>query len=220
MPVTLRRNVVWGSFVTAVALACVAAYAQEKRAMSPQRTASAHVLGKWSNVGKQTYVAGGGNYDGAKWIDVTYGSPIKRGRTLFGAGADYGKAVLLDTPIWRAGADVSTRLKTEVPLKFGTVTVAPGEYTLFVDLKENNWTFVVSRWAAQLRYDPNNKEQLWGSYGYTPDKDVVRVKMKLEPQTHSHEQLTWEFVDVTDKGGSLALTWDKTTAIVPFTFAG
>jgi len=43
------------------------------------------------------------------------------------------------------------------------------------------------------------------------------VKMKLEAVLHSHEQLTWEFVDMTPRGGSLALTWDKTMATVPFT---
>jgi hypothetical protein len=202
----------------AIVAVCGAIYAQERRPLSPRGTATAHVLGKWTDVGKQTFVAGGGTYTGGKWIEVTYGSPIKRGRTLFGTGASYGKPVMLDTPIWRAGADVTTRLKTEAPLKFGTVAVAPGEYSLFVDLKENNWTFVVSKWAAQAKYDPNNKAELWGSYGYTSDKDVVRVKMKVEPQTHSHEQLTWEFLDITQTGGSLAVTWDKTMAIVPFTF--
>ena len=215
-----RSNVVWGGSVVAVAMLCAAGSAQGPRPMSPRRTSSAHVLGKWTDVGKQTFVAGGGNYDGGKWIEVSYGSPIKRGRALFGSGADYGKAVLLDTPIWRAGADVSTRLKSETPLKFATTTVAPGEYSLFVDLKENNWTFVVSRWGAQQKYDPNNKQDLWGSYGYTPGKDVVRVRMKVETLAHSHEQLSWEFVDMTRQGGTLALTWDKTMATVPFTFGG
>ena len=214
-----RSNIIWGGSITLTILLCAVAYAQSARPLSPRGSASAHVAGTWTNPGKQTYVAGGGNYEGGKWIDVTYGSPVKRGRPLFVAGPDYGKAVLLDTPIWRAGADVSTRLKTEVPLKFGTTVIPPGEYSLFVDLKENNWTFVVSRWGAQQKYDPNNKQELWGSYGYTPDKDVVRVKMKLEAVLHSHEQLTWEFVDMTPRGGSLALTWDKTMATVPFTIA-
>jgi hypothetical protein len=201
----------------AVIVGCGVLFAQGARPMSPQGTASAQVLGKWTNPGKQTFAVGGGNYEGGKWIDITSGRPIKRGRDVFGSGADYGKAMLLGAPIWRAGADVSTRLKTEAPLKIGTATVPPGEYTLFVDLKENDWTFVVSRWAAQLKYDPNNKTELWGAYNYTPDKDVVRTKMKLEGLPHSHEQLTWEFVDMTPTGGTIALTWDKTMATVPFT---
>lgn len=57
--------------------------------------------------------------------------------------------MLSGAPIWRAGANVSTRLRTDVPLAIGGKTVAVGEYSLFIDLKENNWTFVVSNWGAQ-----------------------------------------------------------------------
>ena len=71
---------------------------------------------------------------------------------------------------------------------------APGEYSLFIDLKPNNWTLVVSSWGALQKYDPNDKTGLWGSYFYTPDKDLLRVPMKLETLPHSREQLTWEFV--------------------------
>jgi hypothetical protein len=42
--------------------------------------------------------------------------------------------------------------------------------------------------------------------------------MTLETLPHSHEQLSWEFVDVTSAGGSLALAWDRTQALVGFTF--
>src|SRR5437879_667942 len=81
---------------------------------------------------------GGANYQGGKWIEITYGRPLKRGRDLWGSGANYGKDALVGTPIWRAGANVSTRLKTEVPLVITGKTIAPGEYSLFIDLKENN----------------------------------------------------------------------------------
>ena len=55
----------------------------------------------------------------------------------------------------------------------------------------------MSSWAAAATYNPNNKEALWGSYFYTPDKDVLRAPMKLETLPKVHEQLTWEFVDMT-----------------------
>jgi len=57
---------------------------------------------------------------------------------------------------------------------------------------------------------------LWGSYNYTPAKDVVRAPMKLETLSHSVEQLTWEFVDMTDAGGSIAISWGNQMASVPF----
>src|SRR5215471_3812603 len=55
-------------------------------------------------------------YQGGKWIEIIYSRPIKRGRDLWGSDADYGKRLNFGAPVWRAGADVSTRLKTEVPL--------------------------------------------------------------------------------------------------------
>ena len=198
------------------ALLAGAGLAQEKRPLSPSGSASAQVLGKWVKSDKPTYALGNASYQGGKWIDVTYGRPLKRGRNLWGSGANYGKDALLDTPIWRAGANVTTRLKSEVPLRLGGKVVPAGEYSLFIDLKEGAWTLVVSSWPAQQTYDANNKDALWGSYGYTPDKDVVRVPMKLETLPHSVEQLTWAFVDMTDTGGSLAIAWDKTVASVPF----
>lgn len=201
-----------------VALAGAMVVAQDARPLSPVGTAAAQVLGKYvkPTSGRGAPALGGESYQGGKWIEITYGRPLKRGRSLWGAGADYGKAALAGAPIWRAGANVSTRLKTEVPLVINGVTVSPGEYSLFIDLKENNWTLVVSSWGAQTKYDPADKTALWGAYGYTPDKDVLRAPMKLETLPHSIEQLTWEFVDLTDAGGTIALVWDKVMASVSF----
>lgn len=156
-----------------------------------------------------------------KWIEITYGRPILRGRTdIFGSGADYGKKVNTDgAPIWRAGANVSTRLKTPVAIVIGGKTVPAGEYSVFIDLKENNWTFVLSSWAAAKTYPPPTKDELWGSFGYTPAKDVARAPMKLTKNTMSVAQLTWGFVNVTAAGGELAIWWDKEIATVPFTIA-
>ena len=136
--------------------------------------------------------------------------------SLWGSGADYGKTLNFGAPVWRAGADVSTRLKTEVPLVINGKVVAPGEYTLFIDLKANNWTFIVSKWAAQTRHDPNNKDALWGAFNYTPDKDVVRAPMTLSTLPVAVDQLTWNFVDMTDAGGKISIVWDKIVATVPF----
>jgi len=205
----------------ALVLSCVCLTAtiaaQENRPLSPNGTAAAQVMGKYVKPeGRGAPALGGASYQGGKWIEITYGRPLKRGRDLWGSGANYGKDALVGTPIWRAGANVSTRLKTEVPLVINGKTIAPGEYSLFIDLKENNWTFVVSTWPAATRYDPSNKEALWGSYFYTPDKDVVRAPMKLETLPHSVEQLTWGFVDMTDTGGAMAVSWGNQMASVAF----
>ena len=196
----------------AVALACsVVTIGARRRPASPAGTAATEVLGKYDTSGGEPV------YKGGKWIEITYGRPIKRGRdVLGGSGASYGKLANPDAPVWRAGANNSTQLKTEVPLVITGKTVAPGTYTMFIDLKANNWTLIVSNWKAQTRYDPNNKAELWGAYGYTPDKDVVRAPMTVGTLPWSVDQLTWEFTDMTDAGGKITLMWDKTVASVPF----
>jgi hypothetical protein len=186
--------------------------AQGGRPASPAGTAATEIGGKYEKpAGADEAV-----YTGGKWIEISYGRPIKRGRDLWGSGADYGKSLYAGAPVWRAGANVSTRLKTEVPIVINNKTVAPGEYAMFIELKPNNWTLIVSSWPVQTRYDPKNTQALWGAYGYTPDKDVARAPMTLGTLPVAVDQLTWDFVDMTNTGGKLAIMWDKTIATVPF----
>src|SRR5256885_12784458 len=185
--------------------------AQGGRPASPAGSAATEIGGKYDTSGAEPV------YKGGKWIEITYGRPIKRGRdVLGGTGANYGKVANPDAPVWRAGANVSTQLKTEVPLVINGKTVAPGTYTMFIDLKPNNWTLIVSNWKAQTRYDPKNTAEIWGAYNYTPDKDVVRAPMTLATLPFAIEQLTWAFTDMTEAGGKIAIMWDKSVASVPF----
>lgn len=188
----------------------IAAQQPPSRPLSPDGVASAQVLGKWGKSEKQTYTMGGERYQDGKWIDILYGRPLLRGREAFpGTGADYGKATLgPDAQVWRAGANLTTRLRTEVPLSIGGKTIPAGEYTLFIDLKQpTEWTFIVSSWPAQTKYDPKNKEALYGAFNYTPDRDVVRAPVKVESLPYRLEQLTWQFVDMTNDSGRMALMW-------------
>src|SRR5437867_8793507 len=193
------------------------------RPMSPEGTAHAQVLGKWSKGERPSFALGRENYQGGKWIEITYGRPLQRGRDLFGSGENYGKAALdvgapgfPAPPVWRAGANVTTRLNTEVPLTFGDKTVPAGEYSLFIDLKPSQWTLIVSSWPAQQKFDPQNKTALWGAYGYTAEKDVARIPMKVDALPFAVEELTWSFVDMTTDGGRMALMWGKTMGSAAF----
>jgi hypothetical protein len=215
-----------GGGVMAVALGATTMLAQQAapaRPMSPEGSAQVQVLGMWTKPQRPAFTLGRETYVNGKWIEITYGRPLQRGRDLFGSGADYGKAAndvgtaaLPAPPVWRAGANVSTRLKTEVPLMFGDRLVPAGEYSLFIDLKLPAWTLIVSSWAAQLKFDANNKDALWGAYNYTPDKDVARVSMRLEKLPFEVDQLTWTFLDMKNDSGRVALMWSNTLASTPF----
>jgi hypothetical protein len=223
MQTRIARKVIAG--LVALGLAGAVVFAQQPaRPMSPEGSAQTQVLGKWTKGERPTFAMGRENYVGGKWIEITYGRPLQRQRDLFGSGPNYGKSIndvgtanLPAPPVWRAGANVSSRLKTEVPLIFGDKTVPAGEYSMFIDLNgPTQWTLIISRWAAQLKFDPNDKSALWGAYGYTADKDVARISMRVENLPFAVEQLTWSFLDMTNNSGRIALMWGKTLASATF----
>lgn len=194
----------------AAALLAAGALAQERRLRSPPGHSAVQVGGAFDPV---QY-----GYLGGPWIDVYYGRPLKRGRDLFGP-PDWAAMLNDGAPVWRAGANQSTRLVTEAPLIIGGARVEPGEYTLFIELSDDVWTFIVSTWPAQRTYDHENRDALFGAFDYTDDRDVLRTPMALETLPASFEQLSWQFLDVTAHGGRLALLWDDRMASVRFTVA-
>ncbi|MSO48616.1 MAG: DUF2911 domain-containing protein [Acidobacteria bacterium] len=73
-----------------------------------------------------------------------------------------------------------------------------------------------SPWPAQQKYDQANKAELWGAYNYTPDRDVLRVPMKLDALPYSVDEFTIAFVDMTKTGGRLTVMWEKSMGSVAF----
>lgn len=191
-----------------IALAGASLVAQQKKP-SPDAYAATEIGGHYAGGAEPVYLGG-------KWIEISYGGPIKRGRDLWGSGASYGSMLKNGAPVWRAGADVSTYLMTQARLVVNGKTIEPGGYSLFIDLKPNDWTLIVSDWQPQKFYNPSNREQLWGSFGYTPAKDIVRAKMAMSALPFSMDQMTWSFIDMSDTGGRVAIMWDKMMAAVPF----
>jgi hypothetical protein len=188
--------------------------ARQDRPPSPSGTAQTVVGGEW---GKNA--EGSAAYQGGKWIEVTYSRPILRQRTnIFGSGADYGVTVRAGSPLWRAGANNTTVLKSEVPLVFGATTVKPGEYGLLIDLKSSTeWTLILSSQPRQPQFDANNTTDLIGAVNYNSKFDVVRVPMRVDSKAATKlDQLTIYFVDVTRTGGKLAIAWENTVATVDF----
>lgn len=189
--------------------------AQEERPASPHGKAATQVGGEW--VAQED---GRTSYEGGQWVEVSYGRPILRGRDdIFGSGETYGDRVTAGAPVWRAGANQTTRLSTDAPIVIGGERIEPGEYSLFVDLAEGEWTLIVSEQPYQQEYDPENEGATWGAYGYDPEHDVVRAPMEVETLDHSVDQFTITFHDVSGEGGEIAMTWDETMATVPFRLA-
>lgn len=184
--------------LSTLTLADIAAQQQARRPASPEGIASTQVNGRW--------------------IDIVYGRPILRGRTnIFGSGADYGQKLNDGGPVWRAGANLTTVLRTEVPLEIGGKRVPAGEYAMLIELRNpKEWTFILSTQPRQAKYDPKNTTELYGGFNYKPDRDVARAPMAVQTIPFSVDQLTWGFSDVTNTGGEMRIWWEKVMASVPF----
>lgn len=156
---------------------------------------------------------------GDAWIDITYSRPILRGRNgVFGAGESYGEALLAGGPVWRAGANVTTRINTEANLMIGGTTVPAGEYSLFIELKEGAWTAIVSKQGYMETFDRDKMAEglTWGAYGYNAEHDVVRAPMMTSTEDFSIDQMTILFSDVSDAGGAIIVMWDNQMGVLPF----
>ena len=150
------------------------------------------------------------------WIVVEYGRPILRGRTeVFGTGDEYGVDITGGAPVWRAGANQSTRFMTESDLNIGRADLPAGEYSLFVDLSGNEWTLILSNHKARPQ-SRSEEPGIWGAYDYSADLDVLRVPMQKVNSSVSHDQLTMAFYDVSTTDGTFAIMWEDQVATVSF----
>ena len=180
----------------------------QERIPSPRGEAATQIGGSYE----------GGSYSGGSWIVVDYGRPITRGRDVFGSGDEYGRMITTGA-VWRLGANQSTSFMTEADLMFGDQRLPAGEYTMFAELSEDEWTLIFSNWGASEGYPPDNPDALWGSYGYTADRDVLRTTMEVQSVEMASDQMVILFTDMTSNGGNFTVWWDDQVAMTPFSLA-
>ena len=190
------------------ALAIADSLAAQGRPASPRGEASTQIGGSYE----------GRQYTGGSWIVVDYGRPIARGRDVFGSGDEYGQGISAGG-IWRVGANKSTRFMTEADLMFGDQRLPAGEYSVFAELAETEWTLIFSNWGAKDSGREDNPDALWGSYNYTPDRDVLRTSMSVTTSETSTDQMVILFTDMTADGGMFTVWWDDQLAGTPFSLA-
>jgi hypothetical protein len=182
---------------------------------SPVGQAAVQLGGTWDKTD-----AGGQRYRDGKWVIVDYSRPLLRGRTnIFGTGEDYGRGVSANAPVWRAGANETTRLTTQAPLAIGGKTIQPGVYNVFVDLEPGAWTLVLNTQPVQEKYDPKDKVRLFGAYNYDPKFDVLRAPMAVRSTDVSIEQFTIGFVNATQTRATLTMAWEHTVAMIELELA-
>jgi Protein of unknown function (DUF2911) len=173
-----------GLFATAVAVALSVSVSAQKTTQIHQGTGgSPHVRTEWTVSGAN--------------ISIEYGRPFLKGRTIGKEVAPYGEE-------WRTGADEATTLTTDKPLKFGSVAVPAGTYTLYTLPAEKTWQLIISKKTGQ------------SGTPYPKGQDLGRVPMTVGKTNAPVEQLTISIAPASS-GGTLKVEWGTTSASVPFT---
>jgi len=140
---------------------------------------------------------------GGKPVLIQYSAPSVRGRKIFGEGGLLSRDPTY--PIWRAGANAATTLKTEGNLDVGGLNLPPGTYTIYMNVKDpDQWELVVSKQTGQ-----------WGLTYPGPASDLGRVKMTMSKPPALVEQLKYTLTDKGGGAGELRLEWENHVATVP-----
>ena len=133
-------------------------------------------------------------------IAIEYGQPHQRGRSVIGMPG----VVPWDT-VWRTGANMATRLSTEVDLTIGNTFIPRGVYSLFTLPTRTGWKLVVSKDVLQ-----------WGT-AYDPSKDFARIDLRQRTLAEPAESLTFWLIptpvnppSTTFPHGVLKFAWGTT----------
>jgi hypothetical protein len=129
---------------------------------------------------------------------IDYGRPQVRERTVWG-----GTLVPFDS-VWRAGANDATHLFTTRTLTLGSLTLAPGMYTLWVQHTRTGTFLVVNKQTGQ-----------WGTQ-YDAAQDVGRVPMTMAPAPSPVEEFTIMVKAQGPARGVIEMAWGTSVASVQF----
>lgn len=132
-----------------------------------------------------------------KQIRIEYSAPSARGRKVMGEVVPYGH-------VWRTGADGATTLVTDADLKFGSLQVPKGVYTVWTLPSENGWQLIINKQTKQ-----------WGT-NYSEAQDLGRTPMQVKKAT-PREQMQIQLKSTGAKSGELEIAWGDTVATAPFT---
>lgn len=156
--------------------------------------ASGQGIGDLSGRGAADVMVHGAN------IVLDYGTPVKRGRDIWGALVPYGE-------LWRTGANRATHFTTSRDLTLGsgadTLHLPAGEYTLFSIPQADGGELIISSQTGQ------------NGNSYNAEHDFGRVRMQARDLPEVVEVFTIR-ADEEGENGVLRLQWDMKELVVPF----
>jgi hypothetical protein len=144
-------------------------------------------------------------------VTVSYHRPSVLKRAVWGDLVPYGFNDLgfgtSKAAPWRAGANENTLITFQNDVSVAGMPLKAGTYGLSMAVAaDGTVTVIFSRDTGA-----------WGSFYYDASHDALRVTVKWEDAPF-HEQLTYDFSDVTTDSAVLALSWEKKRIPIPLKF--
>lgn len=120
-------------------------------------------------------------------ITIEYSSPRVKERVVFGELIPYGE-------VWRAGANKNTTIEFSNDVEINGQKLVAGKYGFFIIPNTNKgWIAVFSK-----------KNDGWGAFSYSKDRDALRIETKVQNNKESQEELTYS---ITKKG--IKFSWEN-----------
>lgn len=140
-------------------------------------------------------------------ITIEYSRPGVKGRTIWGDLVPYGLAegnqYSDNNPYpWRGGANEATTIEFSKDVLINGNKVPAGKYSLHFIPTEESWTIMF-----------NKNIELWGSYQYNEEEDVLKIEVSPEEYPHT-EWLRYGFDNLNGTSATAYLAWEKLK--VPF----
>jgi len=136
-------------------------------------------------------------------LSVTYSSPSKKGRVIFGELVPFDK-------VWRTGANEPTRFETNSDILLMGKTLPAGTYSLWTVPGERRWSVIfnsdIPGWGATLASGGKEATRV-------AEADVLQVEVPVIFTDVALEQFTIAFEN--SNGLFLTLAWDTTKVQVP-----
>ncbi|MDC6352561.1 DUF2911 domain-containing protein [Zeaxanthinibacter sp. PT1] len=138
-------------------------------------------------------------------LQVTYSSPFKKGRVIFGELVPY-------DVVWRTGANEPTTFRTESDITIMGNSLAAGTYSLWTKPGKENWSVYfnheVPDWGVTISSGGRETTR-------NPEKDAVVVQVPVIDLQQTEESFTIDFSE--EEMVYMNLYWDTTKVRIPIT---
>ena len=121
-------------------------------------------------------------------IEIDYGRPLLRGRTLLGNVISYDR-------VWRTGANAATQFTTSAPITLAGIPLAKGTYTLWTVPHTSGVDLIVNSESGQ-----------WGTE-YDGAKDIGKAALQSEVLATPVEKFAIRVTTRDARHGALVLEW-------------